>query len=125
MEFYAGERVVVNPLRVKSWILSELETSLVLFYTDTSRASATIIDEQIRNVKGQDSASVETMHKLKQDAVLMKEAVLKGNFKALSAVMERSWLAKKRTARSITSERIEMTYEAAKASGALAGKVSG
>ena len=37
MEFYAHDGVVVNPLRVKSWILSELEASVVIS-TPGSRA---------------------------------------------------------------------------------------
>src|SRR5215467_8083523 len=56
MEFYAVEKVIVNPLRVKQRYLFELENNLVLYYTATSRESARIIEKQSKNViekKGQ------------------------------------------------------------------------
>ena len=51
-------------LRVKNWIISELETSIVLFYTGASRSSASIIDEQTKNIGW--TAALEAMHHLKQ-----------------------------------------------------------
>ena len=65
MEFHPHERVVVNPLRIKNWILSELEASLLLYFGGVSRDSAKIIDEQSANVKRNDSAAIEAMHALK------------------------------------------------------------
>lgn len=125
MEFYADDRVIVNPLRVKNWILNELESSLVLFYTGVSRQSAYIIDEQVRNAETGNKQSVEAMHDLKYDAVYMKEALLKGNISMFAEYLARSWSAKKRMATAIASIAINSTYDVAIEAGALAGKVSG
>src|SRR5207302_7739682 len=50
MEFYEGGKVIVNPLRIKPEYLYELENNLVLYFTATSRESASIIKEQVKNV---------------------------------------------------------------------------
>jgi D-glycero-alpha-D-manno-heptose-7-phosphate kinase len=125
MEFYADERVIVNPLRIKNWIISELETSLVLFYTGASRDSARIIDEQTRNVENGSAIPIDAMIALKEDAVRMKEAVLMGDFEQLASSMGQSWQAKKLTAERISNPEIESIFELAIEAGALAGKVSG
>lgn len=125
MEFYADERVIVNPLRIKNWIISELETSLVLFYTGASRDSARIIDEQTGNVERGRSAPIDAMIALKEDAVRMKEAILKGDFAQLASSMNQSWRAKKLTAEGISNSEIERIFNLAMQAGALAGKVSG
>ena len=54
--------MIVNPLRVKNWIVSELEASLVLFGSGASRESAAIIDEQVANVRQGNARSIEAMH---------------------------------------------------------------
>jgi D-glycero-alpha-D-manno-heptose-7-phosphate kinase len=84
MEFYENERVIVNPLRLKRWIRNELEASLILYYTGVSRESANIIKEQIQHTQKGDSKNIESMHEMKNQAVLMKEALLKGDFKGFS-----------------------------------------
>ena len=125
MEFYAGDRVIVNPLRIKDWIRAELESSLVLCFTGVSRASAKIIDEQSRNISEGDAASLDAMHRLKDEASRMKEALLRGDFARLAEVMQAGWLAKKQSAASISNPRIEDIEAVAVAHGARATKVSG
>lgn len=125
MEFYADDKVIVNPLRVKQWIISELESSLVLFYTGVSRVSADIIDEQSRRFREQDSMSIAAANELKTSAIAMKEALLVGDLSRFAQCLDSSWSAKKRTAGKVSSAEIDETYRAAKESGALAGKVSG
>lgn len=125
MEFHPDERVVINPLRVRKNILFELEASLVLYFTGVSRDSAAIIDDQSRNVRARDPAVIDAMHVLKADAVVMKEALLKGDFGVFVESMRQSWEAKKRTAGAIANASINDVYDAALRNGALAGKVSG
>jgi len=125
MEFHPGERVIVNPLRIKNWILSELEASLLLYFGGVSRDSAKIIDEQSANVQRNDAAVVEATHALKAEAIAMKENLLKGDFDGLVQSVLAGWEAKKKMAKSISNAEIDETYELAKKAGMRAGKISG
>jgi D-glycero-alpha-D-manno-heptose-7-phosphate kinase len=125
MEFFAGERVIVNPLRINNWILAELETSLLLFDSGVSRASASIIKEQTDNLINNTGGTLAALHDIKEDAVRMKEFLLKGDFRNFANAMRETWDAKKRLAGAISNRNIDATVEAAMAAGALAGKISG
>jgi len=125
MEFYADERAVINPLRIKNWVLCELEASLVLFFTGVSRESAKIIADQSDNMKSGSADVLEAMNGIKNEAVAMKECLLRGDFEKFVKSMRQGWESKKRTARTVSNPHIEEIHEAAIKSGALAGKVSG
>ena len=125
MEFHADERVVVNPLRIKNWIISELEASLLLYFSGISRESAHIIDEQKKNVASNRADAIAATHALKDEAIQMKEGLLKGDFDALVESMRSGWEAKKKLAKSITNPHIEHAYELAMEAGMRAGKISG
>jgi D-glycero-alpha-D-manno-heptose-7-phosphate kinase len=125
IEFYAAERVIVNPLRVKDWIASELEASLVLYHCGVSRSSAAIIDEQANNVKLGNQDSIDAMHSLKVEATQMKEHILKGDLRGFAASMQRGWESKKQMAKNISNSHIESITTLARAAGAHAAKVSG
>lgn len=125
IEFLTDDRVIVNPLKVKRWITDELESSLLLYFTGKSRSSARIIDEQRRNTSSGKTEAIEAMHLIKQSAVDMKAALLRGDMREFSAIMWRSWESKKKMADGITNEQIQHAFDVATAAGAMAGKVSG
>jgi D-glycero-alpha-D-manno-heptose-7-phosphate kinase len=50
MEFYEHKRVVVNPLRIKNWIIDELEASSVLYFTGITRRASIIEEEKANTV---------------------------------------------------------------------------
>ena len=125
MEFHPGERVVVNPLRIKNWIISELEASLLLYFGGVSRDSAKIIDEQSDNVTRNQSVAIDAMHALKGEAIAMKESLLRGDFEQLVESVRAGWEAKKQMAKSISNPQIDEIYELAQRAGMRAGKISG
>ena len=125
MEFGREGRVLVNPLRIQPSVVSELEASLLLFYTGASRSSADIIAEQSKNVETGNQNAIEAMHRIKQEAIRMKEALLRGDFLLLHEVLRSSWDAKKQMASSIVNERIENLYKVALGAGASCARISG
>lgn len=125
MEFHAGDRVIVNPLRMKDRVVAELEASLVLYFTGVSRESARIIDEQSRNAASGAAQSLDAMHQLKLEAVQMKEHLLRGDLQAFARTLQQGWEAKKQMAASISNPMIDALEALAMANGAQACKVSG
>lgn len=126
IEFGPGfDRVLVNPLRIKAWIRNELEACTVLFYTGQSRESAKIIEQQIESTKIKSSPSVAAMVALKQDAISMKEAILRGDLTRYADILRQSWEAKKQLAAGVSNPQLDAIYDDAINAGALAGKISG
>ncbi|HAN38225.1 MAG TPA: dehydrogenase [Chitinophagaceae bacterium] len=125
MEFYADDKVIVNPLRIRQDYINELESNMVLYFTATSRESATIIKEQQQNVKTDNKSSIEAMHQLKEQARMMKEALLKGRLHEIGEILDYGFEQKRKMAKNISNQQIETIYEAAKKSGATGGKISG
>lgn len=123
MEFYSEKRVIVNPLRVKNWIIDELEASIVLYFTNITR-QASQIEQEKKNLLD-DKSSLDAMHEVKEDAIFMKEALLKGDIKSFASILGKSWEAKKRVSNSISNSEIDRVYDLAMANGAFSGKVSG
>lgn len=125
MEFYEGDRVIVNPLRIRQQYLNELENNLVLYFTSTSRESATIIKEQVKNVNQKNEKSIEAMHQLKEQARMMKEALLKGRLHEIGEILDFGFEQKRQMAANISNTSLDEIYYTAKKSGATGGKISG
>lgn len=125
MEFYDNDKVIVNPLRIRPTISNELTNNIVLFNTDTSRVSADIISKQQKNVIEKKQVSIEAMHNIKKQAVLMKEALLKGELNKIGEILDYGYKYKKLMAKGIATPKMEEIYKAAINAGANGGKISG
>jgi D-glycero-alpha-D-manno-heptose-7-phosphate kinase len=125
MEFLKNDMVIVNPLKMKRWIIDELEASMVLYFTGRSRESANIIDQQKSNTSKGNSDAIEAMHVIKQTAVDTKLALLKGDINGFAEILRIGWENKKKMANQITNPVIQEAMDTAMAAGAKAGKISG
>lgn len=125
MEFYANNHVVVNPLRIRRYIMNELESSLILYFTGTSRDSAKIIDDQIKSLEEDKYSKLEAMHSVKQSAYRIKEHLLKSDIDAMADDFLEAWESKKKTSSSITNPMIQEIENEIFNIGAKSMKVSG
>jgi D-glycero-alpha-D-manno-heptose-7-phosphate kinase len=124
MEF-AGEDVIVNPLRIKPTIVNELESNLLLCFTGATRAGDHIIDDQTKRYEASEGETVSGLRMQKALASSMKEALLRGRLSEFGELLGAVWESKKRLSPRITTHTIDEAYAAALEAGALGGKVVG
>lgn len=120
-----GNHVVVNPLRVRDWIVNELELNLMLCFTGVTRESANIIADQTSRVESKEDDTLAGMRAQKELALAMKTALLRGELNELGALLGEAWTQKKKMSPMISTPHIDEAYEIATANGALGGKVTG
>ena len=133
MEFKTDGTTVVNSLRLDKSIINELECSILLYYSGTSRKSAdqqkelakNIINDQIARTSEKKTETMDAMKSLKESAHQMKECVLMGNFTGFADCLKRAWEYKKKTSSIISNKHLEQTINYALENGAEAVKVSG
>jgi D-glycero-alpha-D-manno-heptose-7-phosphate kinase len=124
MEFGPGGSVIINPLRIRRKIVSELEVSVLLYFLGASRSSASIIEDQVNSILSAGSP-LDAMHRVKASAIQIKTHLLRGDIDSLMAEFKTSWENKKATSTSITNSLIASLEDTLEIEGARAFKVSG
>lgn len=124
IEFY-HDRTIVNPLKINSSILNELEYHLLLCYTGKTRLSANIIASQVESYLKKEKSSLHALDQLKEITIAMKNALLLGRLNQFGDLLHEAWIQKKQLAGAITTEKIDTLYHLALSKGALGGKILG
>jgi D-glycero-alpha-D-manno-heptose-7-phosphate kinase len=120
-----GDRVVVNPLRVPTDTVMELEHNLLLAYTGRTRQGDHIIEDQSQRFQASNEDATAGLRAQKQLAVDMKNALLQRRVHEFGDLLHQSWEAKKRLSDRISSADIDEMYDEARKAGAIGGKVTG
>ena len=124
MEF-SGEDVKVFELPISSDILHELEKNLVLCYTGKSRLSGNIHQKVVDAFLSEDTETLAALKNLKQIALEMKNALLKGDLFDFARLLSDNWENQKRLHPSVTNSPIDELFEMAQKNAVLGGKACG
>lgn len=122
---FSGEEVLVNPLRVRSDTIHELEHNLLLAFTGTTRESSQIIEDQTSRLVGGAGSTLEGLRAQKDLASQMKTCLLKGELATFGELLGAAWFEKQKMSPKISNDRIQELYDVAMKAGALGGKVTG
>ncbi|WP_435198652.1 GHMP family kinase ATP-binding protein [Janibacter sp. GS2] len=125
MEFRQDGEVVVNPLRVRSDTVHELEHNMLLAYTGRTRVSDHIIEDQVSRYETGNEDAVAGLRAQRDLADAMRVALLRGKVDELGRLLGESWREKQRMSSRITTPLISEAVDLGLRSGALGGKVTG
>jgi D-glycero-alpha-D-manno-heptose-7-phosphate kinase len=124
---FAAERTRISPVQMTGECLSALTSSLFLMYTGVTRFASATLDEQMQKTR---SGAVD--RDLSHLLVLTGQAVdvLEGGdpermLKEFGAMLHEGWETKKRLSSKVSNPAIDAMYDAARAAGALGGKLCG
>jgi D-glycero-alpha-D-manno-heptose-7-phosphate kinase len=117
--------VQVEPLKIPEETLSNLEDNLIVVFTGITRSASEMLkDQHGRSLVG-DKAMVDNLHFVKQLGYESREALESGDLRRFAAIMHKHWEYKKQRSSGMTTTKIDEWYEAARAHGALGGKIIG
>ncbi len=122
---FLRDAVIVNPLRIPSETINELEYRLLLCFTGVTRMSGNILSTQIQGFVDKRAEVVTALDRIKAITADMKNALLLGQLDDFGAMFDYAWQNKKQLASAISNSHIEELYAVARQAGALGAKVSG
>jgi D-glycero-alpha-D-manno-heptose-7-phosphate kinase len=120
--FNPDESVIVNEVTVENKARRSFGSNILLFYTDITRKSATILITQKQNTK----ENFETLVQMRDSVYRFKEKLESNdNYDDLGKMLDETWIMKKKLAKKITNQSIEDMYNLALTNGAIGGKIAG
>ena len=125
IQFFADNRVAVEPLLLSPGTLCELSKRLVLYYTGQSRLSGETNQRMIAAYERGDEQVVTALRAIKLTAQAVYRALLAEDLDTFAALLNREWEARRILAPGVITEQMEDVREMALREGALATKVCG
>ncbi len=105
-------------------VTDELEDGLLLFYTGGTRPAGAILEDQERRTRGGEAVMLANLHATKQIGLDSYEALLARDYVAFGQLLHAHWQCKSHRA-GVSNPQVEAGYQAARAAGALGGKLVG
>jgi D-glycero-alpha-D-manno-heptose-7-phosphate kinase len=117
--------VEVQPLELRSEILTRLRNHLLLFYTGAARSASAILRDQDERSREGDDAMLANLHATKEMGYRSMDLLVHGELESYAELMHEHWENKRRRSPGMASERIDTLYTLARRSGVIGGKLVG
>jgi D-glycero-alpha-D-manno-heptose-7-phosphate kinase len=125
IEFSRDKQVLVSPLRIKPEVENELISRLLLIDTQVTRFSGDILSRHVKAFEKRREEIVDALKDSKENAIEMKDSLLRGEIDQFGELLETGWEQKKRRDDNISNKQIDTIYHTAKNSGVVGGKLLG
>jgi D-glycero-alpha-D-manno-heptose-7-phosphate kinase len=123
--FHPDGSTMVEPITLRSDVLREFESNLMLFFTGVAHDSWSLLQHQQESTKKEKGSALESLHEIRELADHMRRTLLKADLRAFGALLHEGWEAKKKISAQISNPRIDEAYAVARENGALGGKIAG
>lgn len=117
--------VEVEPLKLDSESLANLEDNLVMFFTGFTRSAGAILKDQDQKSREKNQPMIDNLHHTKELGYRSRESLEKGDLRGFAALMHEHWLHKRSRTPGMSNSQIDEWYGLALNNGALGGKIIG
>jgi D-glycero-alpha-D-manno-heptose-7-phosphate kinase len=122
--FHQDGSVSVEPLICSTATIERLQHNLMMFYTGMTRSAGDILKVQTE-VLGSRQDVIQQMHRMVQHAYDVRHELESGNPGGVGEILHETWLLKRSLTSGISNPAIDAWYDAARAAGAVGGKILG
>ena len=120
-KFRKDDTVEVTPIDLISEAKRKLGSNLLLFFTDTTRKAASILEEQSKNIH----SKIEFHNRIKELAYDTLDGLNNLDINRVGENLKINWEMKKNLASNVSNKEIDKMHELAMNGGALGAKISG
>ena len=121
---FRRDGVDVLPSGIAPQVTRSLEAHLLVMSTRRTRDSATLLRGQ-RDACAADGDVTDRLHRIKQLALAMRDALAASDLPRFGALLDQSWQLKRGLSQDVTSPALDRWYQTARSHGAYGGKIAG
>ncbi len=123
--FNTDGTVEVERVPIRPEVQDDLESNLLIFYSGVERQASSVLEKQGQNIQSNQDNAVQRMHRIKELGYETRRILIKGDLDAYGDLLHEHWTNKRKLASNMTDAVIDEHYDAARAAGALGGKLMG
>ena len=122
---FKKDKVTVNKISINRNSLLELQKNLLVFYIGPGKNRASILQNQIKQIKENNQETLNALRNAKELSEKMYSSLSQSDITKFGELLDSGWKSKKIFANGATNEHIDQLYNLGMEYGALGGKLTG